>query len=173
VFALAVADHGREQHQALVLGQGQHLVDHLAHGAGLQRQVVGRAARRADAGEQQAQVIVNLGNRADGGARVMRSRLLLDRDRRRQALDMVDVGFFHYRQELARVGRQGLDITPLPLGLVARQRQVDILQIMGARTANCDGFHGQTISGVKPEIITFRKFFCPFQFLFTPIFLHS
>jgi hypothetical protein len=124
----------------------------------------------------------------------MRSRLLLDRDRRRQALDMVDVGFFHYRQELARVGRQGLDITPLPLGeyrvegerrlararqagkhdeLVARQRQVDILQIMGARTAYCDGFHGQTISGVKPEIITFRKFFCPFQFLFTPIFLHS
>ena len=46
----------------------------------------GRAVRIADAREQQPQVVVDLGDGADGRARVVRGRLLLDRDRRRQAL---------------------------------------------------------------------------------------
>jgi hypothetical protein len=70
---------------------------------------------RAGAREQEAQVVVDLGDRADGRARVVRGRLLLDRDRRRQALDDVDVGLVHQLQELARVRRQALDVAALAL----------------------------------------------------------
>ena len=41
-----------------------------------------RAVRLADPGVEQAQVVVDLGDRADGRARVAVGRLLVDRDRR-------------------------------------------------------------------------------------------
>ena len=50
MLALALADHRGQQHQLAALGQGQHLVDHLADGLRFQRHVVVRAARDADAG---------------------------------------------------------------------------------------------------------------------------
>src|SRR2546430_15801259 len=68
-----------------------------------------RSVRRADARVQQPQIVVDLGHGADGGARVMARRLLLDGDGGRQALDQVDVWLFHQLQELARVRRQRLD----------------------------------------------------------------
>ena len=78
--------------------------------------VVG-AIRLADPREQQAQVVVDLGDGADGRARVVRRRFLLDRDRRRQAFDQIDVGLFHGLQELPRIGRQRLDVAALALGV--------------------------------------------------------
>src|SRR3546814_18799162 len=50
-------------------------------------------------------------------SRVAARRLLLDADRGRQAVDMLDVGLLHHLEELARIGRQALDIAPLPLGI--------------------------------------------------------
>ena len=80
----------------------------------------------ADAGEEQAEVVVDLGDGADRGARVARGRLLVDRDGRRQALDEVDVGLVHLAEELAGVGRQRLDVAALALGVdrVERQRRL-------------------------------------------------
>ena len=75
---------------------------------------------------------------------------------------MIDVGLLHHLEELARIGAQGLDVTPLPLGIdgvegearLARARQagdhrqrlardidVDILEIVLARAA--DGKMGE------------------------------
>ena len=71
----------------------------------------------ADAREEQAQVVVDLGHRADGGARVVRGRLLLDRDRGRQPLDQVDVRLLHELQELAGVRGEGFHVAPLALGI--------------------------------------------------------
>src|SRR5262249_36545058 len=120
------------------------------------------AVHGADPRPEQAQVIVDLGRRADGRARVARSRLLFDRDRGRQPLDRIDVGLVHLVEELARVGRQRLDIAALPLGvdriererrlsrtgqprdhheLVARDLDVDVLQVVLARTLDDDLFH--------------------------------
>src|SRR5581483_8860426 len=69
----------------------------------------------------------------------------------------------HHRQELPRVGRQRLDVAPLPFGvegvegqaglaragqagdddqLVARQVQRDVFEVVRARTADMDGIHG-------------------------------
>jgi hypothetical protein len=42
---------------------------------------------------------------------------LLDRDRRRQAFDQIDVGFFHQLQKLPRVSRQRFDVAPLAFGI--------------------------------------------------------
>ncbi len=117
VLALAALDHRRQQHQPGALGQCQYLVDHLRDRLGLELFVVVRAPRRPGASEQQAQVVVDLGDRADGGAGVVRGRFLLDGNGWRQSFDMVDVGLFHHRQELAGVGRQGLDVASLPFGV--------------------------------------------------------
>ena len=75
-----------------------------------------RAVRLADAREQQPEVVVDLGDRADRRARVAVGRLLVDRDGRRQALDEVDVGLVHLPEELPGVGRQRLDVAALALG---------------------------------------------------------
>jgi len=42
---------------------------------------------------------------------------LLDRDGRRQAVDLVDVGLLHHLQELPRIGRQRFDVAPLAFGI--------------------------------------------------------
>ena len=163
VLALALAHHRRQQHERAPSGSARTWSTIWLTVCASSGHAVVRAARRADAREQQAQVVVDLGDRADGGARVVRGRLLLDRDRRRQALDVVDVRLLHHRQELARVGRQRLDVAALALGvdgvegerglagagqagdddqLVARQVEVDVLEVVGARAANADHVHG-------------------------------
>ena len=70
-----------------------------------------------DAGEEQAEVVVDLGHRADRGSRVPGCALLVDADRRAQAVDLVDVRLLHLPQELAGVGAQRLDVAPLSLGI--------------------------------------------------------
>ena len=54
-----------------------------------------------DAGVQHAQIVVDLGDRADGRARVLPAGLLRDRDRRAQARDQIDVGLGHLARETA------------------------------------------------------------------------
>ena len=78
---------------------------------------------------------------------------------------MIDVRLIHDGKELARVGRERLDVAPLPLGVdgvkgerglaaagkagddnhaVARQVEVNVFQVVGARAANGDSFHGNS-----------------------------
>ena len=159
VLALAAADDRRQQVEPRAFRHRQDAVDHLRHGLALDRQAGRGRIGHADARVQQAQIVVDLGDRADGRARVLRGRLLLDRDRRRQAVDRIDVGLLHQLQELARIGRQALDIAPLALGidrvegerglararqagdhdqLVARDLDIDVLEIVLAGAANDD-----------------------------------
>ncbi len=168
MLALAVADDRRQQHVALFRVQRQHLVDHLADRLRFQRVAMVRAARGADASVQQAQVVVDLGDRADGRTRVVRGRLLLDRDGRGQAFDVVQVRLFHHAQELARIGRQRLDIAALAFcidgverqrglaragqagdhdQLVAGQVEVEVLQVVRPRAADADEIHRHGGSG--------------------------
>ena len=147
--------HDRRQHHELgALGQHHHLVDDLLGRLGLDRAAAVVAVRMPDPRPQQAQVVVDLGDRADRRARVARGGLLVDRDRRRQALDRVHVRLVHLAQELARVGRQRLDVAALALGVdrvegearlarsgqardhdqrIARQPQVEVLEVVLAR----------------------------------------
>ena len=158
-LTLAVAHDRRQDHEAGVGGQGQRRIDHLAHALRLQRERVRRAVGRACAREEQAQIVVDLGDGADGRARVVRGRLLLDRDRGREALDHVDIGLVHQLQELAGIGRETLDVAALALGIervegearlarareagdddepVPRDVEVDVLEVVRAGAAHAD-----------------------------------
>ena len=88
-----------------------------------------RACRAAPAGrsrgssslrgarEEQLEVVVQLRHRADGGARGAHRVGLVDGDGRRDAVDAVDLRLVHAVEELARVGREGLDVAALALGV--------------------------------------------------------
>ena len=159
VLALAAAHHRRQQIEPRALGQRQDAVDHLADGLALDRQAGRGRVGHADARPEQPHVVVDLGDGADGRARVARGGLLLDRDRGREAVDLVDVRLLHHLEELARIGREALDVAALALGidrvegerglaragqagehhqLVARDLHVDVLEIVLARAADRD-----------------------------------
>jgi hypothetical protein len=88
--------------------------------------------------------------------------LLVDRDRGRQPLDGVDVGLVHDAEELACVGGEALHVAALPLGVdrvegqrrlararharehdegVARDGEVDVLEVVLARSADDEVLH--------------------------------
>lgn len=159
-LALTLAYRRRQNHHARVFRQLQHGIDHLRHGLAGKWQIVFGAIRRADAGVQKAQVIMDFRYRTDGRTRVVAGRFLLDGNRGRQAFNQIDIGFVHHLQKLPRIRRKAFDITPLPFGiqrvkrqrrlaaarqpryhhqLVARNVQIDVFQIMRARAADADG----------------------------------
>ena len=163
LFALAAGHDWGEDHQLGVFGQLQHVVHHLRDALRRERLAVLRAVRRAGTGEEQAQVVVDLGDGADRRARVVAGGLLLDGDGRRETLDEVDIRLLHQLQELPRVGREGLHVAALAFGVervegqrglagtgqagdhrqsVARQVEVQVLQVVRPRAADADFFHG-------------------------------
>jgi hypothetical protein len=160
LLAFARRDHRREDHELRFRRQREQLLHHLRHRLRLQRDRVLGAVRRAGAREQQAQVIVDLGDRAHRRARVVARRLLLDGDRRRKPLDEVDVGLLHELQELARVRGKALDVAPLAFGVervegertlaragkpgdhhqaVAGELEAEVLEVMRPRAADANG----------------------------------
>ena len=167
VGALAASDH-RRQH--LEPGAGLHLQDpvHDLLGGLADEPLAGLGIMgHADAGEEKTQVVVDLGDGADGGAGIARRALLIYRDGRRQALDEVNVGLVHLAQELPGVGGEGLHVAALALGVDgvegqgtlsgARQPgdndqplpgkvQVNVLEVVLARPRNHQPLsHAQTL----------------------------
>jgi len=76
-----------------------------------------RAVRHPDAGVEQPEVVVDLGDRPDRRAGISASRPLFDGDRGREPLDGIDVRFVHLAEELAGVRRKALDVATLALGV--------------------------------------------------------
>ncbi len=164
VLALATADDRGEHHEPRALVELHHLIDDLLGRLPGDRRPAVRAVRVADARPEQAQVVVDLRDRADRRPRVARGRLLVDRDRRRQPLDRVHVRLVHLPEELARVGAERLDVAALALGVdrvegerrlprpgqagydhqrVARQLEGDVLQIVFTRAGDDDRVGGR------------------------------
>src|SRR5207245_3466701 len=117
VGAIASADDGREDHDAIV-GFAELSAENGLHNlfAGLARD--GMAAlgtmRNAYGGVDDAEIVVDFGDGADGGAWRARSGFLLDGDRGRETFDDVDFGALHLVEELASVRRERFDVTALP-----------------------------------------------------------
>ena len=150
-LALPSPHHRGEDLEARPLGHLEHLVHDLLRRLTGDRPSAVVAVGAADPGEQQAQIVIDLGdgpNRRPGAAG---GRLLVDRDGRRQALDEVDVRLVHLPQELPGVGGKGLHVPPLALGIdgvegkgglpgardagehdqgIARELQVDVLEVV-------------------------------------------
>ena len=161
LIALAVATLDRRHHVDLrPLGQVEDLLDDLVGGLRADRDVALRAIRLTQPGEEDAQIVVDLGDGADGRARALAGRLLLDADRRREARDPLDLRLLERGQELPGVAREALDVPPLTLGvervdgqralarparpaanrhLVAGDVHVDPLEVVLPRAPDLDG----------------------------------
>jgi hypothetical protein len=167
-LALAPLHERRAHLDPRALGPREHRLGDLRRTLALHRAAAVRAVRRAGARPQEAQVVVDLGDRADRRARVVAGVLLLDRDGRREPLDDVDVGLLHQAEELARVRAQRLDVPALPLGvdrvegerrlptprqpgddreLVARDGDVDVLEVVLTGAANDERVFGHWAGG--------------------------
>src|SRR5215211_5512053 len=159
VLALAAPDHGGHDHKAGLLREFQDLLDHLLRGRGGHGEAADVAVRTPGAGVQEPQVIVDLRYGGDRRAGVVGRGLLVYRDRRREAVYVVHIGLVHLPEELPRVGREALDVSPLAFGVdgvegqrrfaapgdaghdyhhVARQGDGYVLQIVLARPADDD-----------------------------------
>ena len=154
VLALAALDDGGQDAD---LGAGGLLGDPLQDllgRLGRDDPAAARAMGRADPGEEEAEKVVDLGDRTDGGAGVGRDRLLVDGDGRRDAFDGLDLGFLHLVDELAGVGREALDIAALALG---EDRVEGEGRLPGAGRA---GHHDQLVPGerdIDPLEIVLRR----------------
>ena len=117
------------------------------------------AGRLAQPGVEQPQVIVDFGDGRHRAAGIVAARPLVDGDRRLQALDEIDVGPLELVEELPGVRREAFDILPLAFGVdriegqralagaagagddqqpVARQGDIDVLQVVRPRTVDAD-----------------------------------
>ncbi len=123
VFALSPLD-DRGQHRKLRAGgKLQDVIDDALDGDGGDLPAAVVAEGMAHAGKEKPQIVVYLGDGADGGAGVLAGGLLLDGDGRGKPLDEIDVGLIHLLEELPGVGRQGLHVAALPLGIDRIKRE--------------------------------------------------
>ena len=154
VLALLAGDERRQQDDLLPLRPGEQGVEHVVDRLGADRVAALGTVGLAGAAEQQAQVVVDLGDRAHGGARVPAGGFLLDGDRGGQPLEQVHVRLVHLAEELAGIGGQRFHVAALSLGVegvkgqgglaragqpgendefVAGQVNRDVLQVVHAR----------------------------------------
>ena len=133
--------------------------DDLVDGVALNHAAAMETGDGAAAGKEQAEVVVDLGGRGDGGAWIAGLVFLFNGDRGGEAVHVVDVGLFDALEELPRVGGEGFDVAALTFGVdgvegqralagagdarddgkgVVRDVDVDALEIVGAGAADGD-----------------------------------
>ena len=175
ILALAIADDRREHVNPRAVGPSHDSIDDLLHA--LLRDFLAAVVteRVPDPREEQAQVVVDFGDSADGRARVARGSLLLDRNCGGQSLDRIDVRLFHLLEELARVRRQRFDVAALTLGVnrverkrrlaragesgdydqaVARNLEIDVLEIVFARALDDDSIGHRSYAAARRAIFS-------------------
>ena len=126
VFTLAPGDYRREQVDAAGFGVGEDAVHDVVHGLLAHRLAALHAMLDADARVKHAQVVVDFGDSADGGARVMAGGALLNGDSRGEAGDVLHFGLVKVHEELARVAAKRFEVAALAFGVkrVKRERRL-------------------------------------------------
>ena len=115
----------------------------------------------ADSREEEAEEVIDLGDRPDGAAGILVGRLLFDGNNGAQAGDLVHIGSFHIPDELPGIGPKTFHIAALAFGvdgvegeggfsaaadagdddqLVLRNADVDVLKIVYPRAGYVDHF---------------------------------
>ena len=164
VLSLAVSHQRGQDLNLLPILQPHQLGDHLLGRLAEDRHAARGTMRLADPGEQQSQIVVDLGDRPQRAPRIGRPGPLVDRHGRRQALDRVDVGPLELVEELPGIARKAFEIPALAFGIdrvkrqralprpadarqddqaIPRQVDVDILQVVHAGTADLDRERGR------------------------------
>ena len=151
--------HWREHDHAGAFLQRQHPPTDLLRRVAREHLARDGIMRHAGHRIEHAQVVVNLRDGGDGGARVGRGMRLLNRHGRTQTFDEIHVRLFQLIQKLPGVGGKALHVTTLALGVervesqgglaraahpghhhqpVAWQVQIHVLQVVLARPAHSD-----------------------------------
>ena len=159
VFARLVARQRREHLNAGAGSEFQQVVHHLLHRMHRNGAAATPAVGPPHVGEQQPQVVMNLGQRAHRGPRVFVEAALRHGDGRGKPLNGIHVGSGQRIEKLTRVGGQGLHVVPLPLcidgvegqrgfaragnprdhhELVAGDLDVDVLEVVDASALDDD-----------------------------------
>ena len=159
ILSLPAADDRGQELKLAALGQRADGIDHLLYGLRGDFLAALKAGGASDPGEEKTEIVVNLRHGADRGPGVVAGALLLDGNGGREPFDRIDVGLAHLFKELTGIGRERLDVPSLPLGidrvegqrrfarpaqprdhdeLVARDRHVDVLEIVLSRPFNDD-----------------------------------
>ena len=115
VLALAVANKRPQDHDAAVLFQAHYGVHNLLHRLPTDLSPTYGTVRNTHPGIEQAQIVIDLCDRAHGRAGAATGALLIDADSRGKTFDVIHIGLVHLAQKLSRVGRQRLDIPALTL----------------------------------------------------------
>ena len=98
------SDYGKQDVEARPLPEGKDGFSRFVNRITLDQPVAMNAVDGSAARIQQAQVVVDLGRRGDGGAGVARGVFLLDGDGRSQAIDLVHIGLLNALKKLASIG---------------------------------------------------------------------
>ncbi len=127
--------------------------------------------------KKQAQVIIDFGHRTHRRARIAARTLLIDRNRRAQSLDIIDVRFLHPTEELTGVSGKRLDIAALSLSIdgiegertlagagntgdnhqfIAWDDDIDILEIMLAGTLDNNAIYWHISPNQLPHYCSIR-----------------
>ncbi len=155
----ATANKRRENHRLGSLRKGENLLLNFFGGLLIDTLATFVAGNLTYTGEEESQVIIDLGDRGHGAARVVPSGMLVDGNRGLEAVDRVDIGALHLVEILTGVDRQAFYVLPLPFGEdciegqrtlagpahagdddqgIARDIDVDVLQIVRFGAANPD-----------------------------------
>ena len=139
--------------------QGEDLIDHFINGLRPDWTITPGAMRIAGPTEQQTQIILDLRDGSDSRTWVVTGGFLIDRDRRGKALNGINIRLVDLTQKLTRVSGKTLDVATLTLSkngvesqgaftatahpcehhhLVARDGEINVLEIVLASTTNAD-----------------------------------
>lgn len=117
MLAFATADDGSEDEVTafifMLFKKGNGEVDNFFFSELFDLVTTLRAVRRTKAGKEDAEIIIDLSDGSDRRAGVTTMTFLVDRNAGRETFDLVDIGFIYFRQELARVGRERLNVAAL------------------------------------------------------------
>ena len=136
-LAFAAANNWREHHDAVFGLERHHALDNLRRSLPRNRSPAFWAMRHANRRIQQPQIVVDFCNRAHRRTWAAAGGFLFDGNRGTQGVDRVHIRPLHLIQKLPGIGRKGLHVPALPLGInrVKRQRRL-------ARSAQ-PGDHGE------------------------------
>ena len=106
MLTLAATDYRGKNLNSGLFRQFQHAVDYLVDSLLVDLSAADRTVGHTDTGIEKTEIVVNLGDCADGRTGILGGGLLVDGDGRGKTLDFIHIGLFHLTEEHSCIGGQ-------------------------------------------------------------------
>ena len=117
MLALFPPDHRREDLNPASLRKRKDLIHDLVNALLPDLTTAFGAVRHADPRPEKAQIVIDLRHCTHGGTGILGRGLLVNGDGRREAVDIIHIGFIHLTKKHSGIGAQAFHITSLPFGI--------------------------------------------------------